>query len=326
MKNDPVEWIMAIDERDEGRVHAQVALLACDAQQSVLVALNQGGRDDAVYAPYGHRQPRQHGAQQAFNGELPDPSTGHYLLGNGYRAYNPVLMRFNQPDSWSPFGAGGLNPYVYCLGNPINRRDPTGHMAVGGLLGLMDVVPMAAQESQGDSGGSSPLPWIMAGLGVLSVLGVARLIHWRRMRAAQTEPLDLRTRRPSVSPGPSTSSASLQRQPQERVQAVQLTTQQRLEDAINSRNSQAFLEIASIKGNGMKARFALDDLLPLRESRLGDRPLGLWISDVKTIRKHARRPSQEGADLQLPQFLDVVEEYLLRRHPRVSTRRAMNIR
>ena len=38
-----------------------------------------------------------------FNGERPDPLTGHYLLGNGYRAFNPVLMRFNSPDSSSPF-------------------------------------------------------------------------------------------------------------------------------------------------------------------------------------------------------------------------------
>ncbi|EGH35731.1 hypothetical protein PSYJA_44541, partial [Pseudomonas syringae pv. japonica str. M301072] len=37
--------------------------------------------------------------------------TGHYLLGNGYRAFNPVLMRFNSPDSLSPFGEGGVNAY-----------------------------------------------------------------------------------------------------------------------------------------------------------------------------------------------------------------------
>lgn len=62
-----------------------------------------------------------------FNGEYSDPATGHYLLGNGYRAYNPVLMRFNSPDSWSPFGAGGINSYGYCSGDPINFVDPSGH-------------------------------------------------------------------------------------------------------------------------------------------------------------------------------------------------------
>ncbi len=53
--------------------------------------------------------------------------TGYYLLGNGYRAFNPVLMRFNSPDSLSPFGKGGLNAYAYCAGDPVNRVDPTGH-------------------------------------------------------------------------------------------------------------------------------------------------------------------------------------------------------
>uniref|UniRef100_UPI00214AE743 RHS repeat-associated core domain-containing protein n=1 Tax=Pseudomonas sp. UMAB-08 TaxID=1365375 RepID=UPI00214AE743 len=63
------------------------------------------------------------------NGEPPDPVTGHYLLGNGYRAFNPALMRFNSPDSVSPFGEGGLNGYAYCGGDPVNRADPTGHFA-----------------------------------------------------------------------------------------------------------------------------------------------------------------------------------------------------
>lgn len=56
---------------------------------------------------------------------------GHYVLGNGYRAYNPILMRFNSPDSWSPFGRGGLNAYVYCLDDPVNRQDPSGHFSLG---------------------------------------------------------------------------------------------------------------------------------------------------------------------------------------------------
>ena len=37
-------------------------------------------------------------------------------------------MRFNAPDSLSPFGEGGFNAYNYCAGDPINKIDPSGHM------------------------------------------------------------------------------------------------------------------------------------------------------------------------------------------------------
>src|SRR5471032_2916159 len=36
-------------------------------------------------------------------------------------------MRFNSPDSLSPFWKGGVNAYAYCVGDPVNRVDPTGH-------------------------------------------------------------------------------------------------------------------------------------------------------------------------------------------------------
>ncbi|WP_421232955.1 RHS repeat-associated core domain-containing protein [Aeromonas jandaei] len=71
-----------------------------------------------------------------FNGERRDPVTGLYHLGKGYRAYNPALMRFHAADSLSPFGDGGLNPYAYTLGNPINLLDPSGHMSVSARVGL----------------------------------------------------------------------------------------------------------------------------------------------------------------------------------------------
>ncbi|WP_080290182.1 RHS repeat-associated core domain-containing protein [Pseudomonas syringae] len=100
---------------------ASTALTATDSQHSVLQADNTA----IAYSPYGY-----HAAvalSPGFNGEHADPVTGHYLLGNGYRAYNPTLMRFNSPDSLSPFGEGGLNAYGYCVGDPVNRRDPSGH-------------------------------------------------------------------------------------------------------------------------------------------------------------------------------------------------------
>ncbi|MCX7080917.1 MAG: RHS repeat-associated core domain-containing protein [Pseudomonas sp.] len=106
------------------------ALLATDQQRSVLHTLKANNqRHPIAYSPYGHHRVESGlTSLLGFNGERPDPVTGHYLLGNGYRAFNPVLMRFNSPDSWSPFGEGGLNPYAYCLGDPINKSDPTGHV------------------------------------------------------------------------------------------------------------------------------------------------------------------------------------------------------
>jgi RHS repeat-associated protein len=71
-----------------------------------------------------------------FNGQRPDPVSGHSHLGNGYRAYTPVPGRFTTPDSMSPFGAGGINPYAYCAGDPVNRADPSGHFSLGQGLGM----------------------------------------------------------------------------------------------------------------------------------------------------------------------------------------------
>ncbi|WP_439857433.1 RHS repeat-associated core domain-containing protein [Pseudomonas syringae] len=99
------------------------ALLATDQQHSVTAA--QGL--EFAYTPYGHRHPSGPASLPGFTGQRVDPVTGHYLLGNGYRAFNPVLMRFNSPDSLSPFGEGGVNAYGYCEGDPVNRADPGGH-------------------------------------------------------------------------------------------------------------------------------------------------------------------------------------------------------
>lgn len=78
------------------------------------------------YTAYGVVRGVLSGSRLAFCGECRDPLTEHYLLGNGRRAYNPALMRFNSPDTLSPFGRGGINTYAYCLNDPINRVDRNG--------------------------------------------------------------------------------------------------------------------------------------------------------------------------------------------------------
>ena len=120
------DQLLAQQQRQSGVVDTR--LLVTDQQRSVLNVLGATLLNPLAYAPYGHR-PAENGLLSllGFNGERPDPVTGCYLLGNGYRAFNPVLMRFNSPDSWSPFGRGGLNAYGYCVGDPVNRSDPTGH-------------------------------------------------------------------------------------------------------------------------------------------------------------------------------------------------------
>lgn len=120
------DQLLAQQQRQSGVVDTR--LLVTDQQRSVLNVLGATLLNPLAYAPYGHR-PAENGLLSllGFNGERPDPVTGCYLLGNGYRAFNPVLMRFNSPDSWSPFGEGGLNGHAYCVGDPVNRSDPTGH-------------------------------------------------------------------------------------------------------------------------------------------------------------------------------------------------------
>lgn len=80
------------------------------------------------YTVYGHDGCDQFAPVLRFSGQRKESATGHYLLGNGYRAFNPVLMRFHSPDSLSPMGAGGLNSYAYCSGDPVNYTDPSGHL------------------------------------------------------------------------------------------------------------------------------------------------------------------------------------------------------
>lgn len=85
-----------------------------------------------------------------FNGQSYDAVSGTYLLGNGYRAYNPRLRTFHSQDSLSPFGVAGINRYQYCHLDPINFTDPSGHIGVqggvaiglsvlGGILGLLSL-------------------------------------------------------------------------------------------------------------------------------------------------------------------------------------------
>jgi len=126
----------------------QTILLATSQSKSVLAEVSRGEVSQLTYTAYGHLSgihlPSTH---FGFNGECRERHTGWYMLGNGYRAYNPVLMRFHSPDKLSPFGAGGLNPYTYCAADPINHRDPSGRIAL----------PVILSQLAGVGGGTSSL-------------------------------------------------------------------------------------------------------------------------------------------------------------------------
>ncbi|WP_039669716.1 RHS repeat domain-containing protein [Coxiella burnetii] len=71
-------------------------------QQGSVLSVSEGNHapQDCIYTRYGYRTPQtETPSVLGFNGERLDPVSGTYHLGNGYRAYNPILMRFNCQDS-----------------------------------------------------------------------------------------------------------------------------------------------------------------------------------------------------------------------------------
>jgi RHS repeat-associated protein len=66
-------------------------------------------------------------ASVGYTGHIHDDDLG--LVNMRGRVYDVSLRRFisRDPVMDNRFHAGGLNPYAYALGNPVNRRDPTGY-------------------------------------------------------------------------------------------------------------------------------------------------------------------------------------------------------
>jgi RHS repeat-associated protein len=131
--------------------------------------VSQGDAELYGWSPYGSGQATD--SLPGFNGEQVDPVSGTYHLGNGYRAYSPVLMRFTCPDSLSPFGGGGINPYAYCAGDPMNLTDPSGHLGQPDYFGgmLMAAATIAGLAAALLSGGLA----IAAAGGVMAAVGAA---------------------------------------------------------------------------------------------------------------------------------------------------------
>ncbi|WP_199931059.1 RHS repeat-associated core domain-containing protein [Streptomyces sp. CB02923] len=155
----------------------ETLLLGTDAKGTVLVSTTGHNPQEYAYTAYGNRPAKETDSVQGYDGQRTDPATGWYHLGNGYRAYHPALMRFTTPDTLSPFGAGGINPYAYCAGDPVNRTDPTGHLSwmawagIGiGVLGL-GLAVFTAGASIAAAGGVMAA-WSAATAGELAVAGL----------------------------------------------------------------------------------------------------------------------------------------------------------
>ncbi|SEJ13165.1 RHS repeat-associated core domain-containing protein [Pseudomonas sp. NFR16] len=116
----------------------QTTLLGADVQGSVRLETGCSVRTRR-YSAHGVEPRDEADVPFGYAGQRHEPLTGWQILGD-YRPYDPVLMCFLSPDSESPFGKGGINPYVYCAGDPVNRIDPDGHSWVAPALATVGIL------------------------------------------------------------------------------------------------------------------------------------------------------------------------------------------
>ncbi|MBF8669181.1 RHS repeat-associated core domain-containing protein [Pseudomonas putida] len=125
---------MPLAEQQRGTSES-VGLLVTDDKGSILSVQDADKNEPHALTAYGHDpglpSPK---TLLGFNGERTASVSKNYPLGKGYRNYSPCTMRFTSSDALSPFGAGGLNAYAYCLGDPVNRIDPSGHISFFSLV------------------------------------------------------------------------------------------------------------------------------------------------------------------------------------------------
>jgi RHS repeat-associated protein len=135
------------------KMNRRIWLLATDKHNSVMLTCKGTSYLSSSYLPFGYRDGDSEGLM-GFNGEALEKANRYYLLGNGYRVFNTVIMRFASPDLLSPFSGGGINCYSYCKSEPVNRVDPTGRMpSLGGMLGGRNLMAIAAVLTLASSAG-----------------------------------------------------------------------------------------------------------------------------------------------------------------------------
>jgi RHS repeat-associated protein len=173
---------MAARQTNTGLIDMSIThLLATDRQKTPLIGTRFSSR---CHLPYGSL-PSHHGPTIAFCGQPRDKWRDLYHLGNGYRVYNPLLMRFQSADRLSPFEAGGLNAYGYCIGDPVNRTDLGGRASTS-----LSPRPSMSQPQAGITFGAvldEVAPTVAVSSAVLKVLKDVSDRHTRP--AAEYQPL-----------------------------------------------------------------------------------------------------------------------------------------
>ena len=83
-----------------------------------------------------------------YRGYYYDTSIGLYYLNSRY--YDPETGRFLNEDLVSylePETIGGINPYAYCLNDPVNNIDPSGHFVASLIISIAIGASLSALSS-----------------------------------------------------------------------------------------------------------------------------------------------------------------------------------
>ncbi|KAG9610434.1 hypothetical protein KCV01_g3139, partial [Aureobasidium melanogenum] len=127
-----------------------------------------------IYGAYGDTRVPTGMALTGYAGQTLERAFGGYFLGG--RFYIPWLRRFLAPDPASPFDIGGFNRYAYCLGDPINRIDPSGHASFGWLGKLLGSLWIAGQKAAHAINHATPTTVITQISRISEIVSVATVI------------------------------------------------------------------------------------------------------------------------------------------------------
>ncbi len=127
-----------------GQVVTKVNTLHLDGLGSVRAVTNEAGlaTERTAYRPFGEETPLTPVSAlglpetKGFIGERFDDQSGLQYLNARY--YDPKLAMFIQPDWWEVMRPGvGTNRYAYSSNDPVNGRDPSGHLSTEDAAAIM---------------------------------------------------------------------------------------------------------------------------------------------------------------------------------------------